>query len=201
MVTYIYIDESGDMGLKGSNYFIISAIIVFDKEIEILKKVVKKARANKFHKLLKNKNEIKSYQLPKNVIEHFLNKLNKLNIKSYSIALNKNQIPQYKLKNNQKEIRLDMISQLINCIPSKDEKIVIIDKFIKKSQINKFNKNLISLLKDNKIRSINHYSSLKFIPLQFADIIAGTCFKHFEKEESKLLNIISRNHVLIHYKK
>lgn len=39
-MSYIFIDESGDLGDKGSKYFVLAAILVEDKKV--LEKLIKK---------------------------------------------------------------------------------------------------------------------------------------------------------------
>jgi len=54
----MYIDESGDLGLKGSKYLVLSALMI-DNPKE-LKRIVKNMRRNKFKKELKKAIEIKA---------------------------------------------------------------------------------------------------------------------------------------------
>ena len=51
MSKYMYIDESGDLGIKGSKYLVLSALLV-DKP-EYLDRIIKNMRRNKFKKQLK----------------------------------------------------------------------------------------------------------------------------------------------------
>ncbi|MBZ9571053.1 DUF3800 domain-containing protein [Methanobrevibacter sp. TMH8] len=48
----IYLDESGDMGINGSKYFIIS-ILIIKKSPKKLKYIVKRSKRFKFKKKLK----------------------------------------------------------------------------------------------------------------------------------------------------
>lgn len=42
-MSYIFIDESGDLGDKGSKYFVLAAILVEDKKVleKLIKRLVK----------------------------------------------------------------------------------------------------------------------------------------------------------------
>ena len=62
-MSYIYIDESGDLGTKkgSSKYFVIAAIKVEDSKK--LDKIIKKTRRN-FKKKMLTSNEIKGGNLP-----------------------------------------------------------------------------------------------------------------------------------------
>ncbi|MEG3224758.1 MAG: hypothetical protein BME94_04300 [Methanobacteriales archaeon Met13] len=57
-MNYLYIDESGDIGLKGSNYLVIVALKLSD--FKPLDRIIKNIRRNKFKKELSNSNEIKA---------------------------------------------------------------------------------------------------------------------------------------------
>lgn len=55
---YMFLDESGDLGLKGSNYLVIAALVV--KKPKRLDKIIKNMRRNKFKKELKKAQEIRA---------------------------------------------------------------------------------------------------------------------------------------------
>ena len=54
-MSYIFIDESGDLGDKGSKYFVLAAIKVEDEKV--LEKLIKKTRKN-YKKDIGQSNEI-----------------------------------------------------------------------------------------------------------------------------------------------
>ncbi|KZX11429.1 DUF3800 domain-containing protein [Methanobrevibacter filiformis] len=64
---YLFIDESGDLGIKGSKYIVISAILV--ENTNELNRIIKNMRRNKFKKELKNINEIKGYACSSEIIK------------------------------------------------------------------------------------------------------------------------------------
>ncbi|BDZ71952.1 DUF3800 domain-containing protein [Methanobacterium petrolearium] len=57
-MNYLYIDESGDLGLRGSKYLLIVALLVDD--FRPLDKIIKNMRRNKFKKELSKANEVKA---------------------------------------------------------------------------------------------------------------------------------------------
>ena len=63
-MSYIFIDESGDLGDKGSKYFVLAAILVEDKKV--LEKLIKKTRKN-YKKDIGQSNEIKGSKTPPKV--------------------------------------------------------------------------------------------------------------------------------------
>jgi hypothetical protein len=85
---YLYIDESGDLGLKGSKYFMIVALFVND--YKPLDRIIKNMRRNKFKKELSKANEIKGNKSSFEVKVHMLNKLNQVkNSQIFCAVLNK----------------------------------------------------------------------------------------------------------------
>jgi len=74
-MAFLYLDESGDLELNGSNYFIISILIVNTEKDGIkLKKIFKKIRKYKFKKELKIHKEIKSNKSPEKLKKYLIKK-------------------------------------------------------------------------------------------------------------------------------
>ncbi|MBU4406873.1 MAG: DUF3800 domain-containing protein, partial [Candidatus Altiarchaeota archaeon] len=71
---YIYIDESGDLGIRGSKYLVIAALFVEDHKP--LDRIIKNMRRNKFRKQLRKSIEIKANKSSKEVKKHVLSKVN-----------------------------------------------------------------------------------------------------------------------------
>ena len=61
MVRYLFIDESGDLGMNGSRYLVLSCLIVSDEKP--LGRIIKNARRHKFKKQLRKACEIKANQI------------------------------------------------------------------------------------------------------------------------------------------
>jgi len=74
MLSYMYIDESGDLGGRGSKYMVLAALLV--EEPRNLDRIIKNMRRNKFKKELKNAVEIKADKSSDAVIKHMLHNLN-----------------------------------------------------------------------------------------------------------------------------
>jgi len=73
---YIFIDESGDLGESGSNYFIITAIRT--ESPELFDKLIKNIRRFKFKKILRKVHEIKANSSSHELREHILKKFNEI---------------------------------------------------------------------------------------------------------------------------
>lgn len=87
-MSYIYIDESGDLGTKkdSSKYFIIATIKVEDsKKVD---KIIKKIRRN-FKKNMLTSNEIKGGNLPYELKIKILEKLKNIDYEVFIIVFDK----------------------------------------------------------------------------------------------------------------
>ena len=71
---YIYIDESGDLGKHGSEYFVIAAIVT-DNPLK-LERIVKKVRQRKLKKRIREMPELKANKSDRVVRESVLKKKN-----------------------------------------------------------------------------------------------------------------------------
>lgn len=99
----MYIDESGDLGISGSRYLVLSALIV--ENPQDLDRVIKNMRRNKFKKELKKANEIKAHASSKEIIIYMLKKLNEINkSKVFYVVLEKKKIFSEFLKNDKHKL-------------------------------------------------------------------------------------------------
>ncbi|RZB28573.1 MAG: hypothetical protein AEth_02027 [Candidatus Argoarchaeum ethanivorans] len=72
---YIFIDESGDLGLGGSKYLVLSALIV--ENYSPLDRMIKNMRRHKFRKELRKASEIKANRSSDELRRYMLKKLNR----------------------------------------------------------------------------------------------------------------------------
>ena len=95
----MYIDESGDLGMNGSKYLVLSALLV-DNPLD-LDRIIKNMRRNKFRKQLKKAHEIKANKSSDEIRRYMLDKLNEVkNATIFYIVLEKKKIFSAFLKNN-----------------------------------------------------------------------------------------------------
>src|SRR3989344_5906311 len=103
MGKFVFIDESGDLGLKGSRYLVLSALII--GETKLLDRVIKNMGRNKFQKELRKAHEISANKSSKEVIRYMLLKLNELKkAKILYVVLEKKKILSDYLKNNKNKL-------------------------------------------------------------------------------------------------
>ena len=75
MLKYMFIDESGDLGVQ-TKYLVLSALIVSNPAD--LDRIIKNMRRHKFRKMLSNAVEIKANKSSSEVKKYMLEKLNSL---------------------------------------------------------------------------------------------------------------------------
>jgi len=196
MFKYVYIDESGDLGTKqGSSKFLILSALVVNNPKD-LDRIIKNMRRNKFKKELKKASEIKANKSSKKVILYMLQKLNSiLDAKIYYIVLEKSKLYSNYLKEDK--------HKLYNFVAGKLAQNLIFDNTILEIKIDKskgnlflqedFNNYFEQKLKE-KCKNINckieHSYSHSWSGLQFADILAWSCFQKFEYNNEEYLKEI-----------
>ena len=203
MTIFIFGDESGDLGLNGSHYFILS-LIKFSNENEYkkLKYLLKKVRRHKFHKILKTQKEIKGYKSCDELIFYLLEKSKTINYETCSIVFDKKK-PKNKLllqNYHQDKIYSKMVFRLLKIINITDYFNLILDQFILPSNEEKFKKTLIEKFGETIYKSkIRHSNSEKWKGIQFVDLIAWSCFQRFERNNTEYLEKLKNKHEIYYF--
>ena len=84
----MFLDESGDLGRKGSEYFVIATLVVDSPKR--LDRIIKNMRRNKFKKELKKANEIKANSSSEALRRYMIQQLNSLeNVRVYGVVFEK----------------------------------------------------------------------------------------------------------------
>jgi len=195
---YLFLDESGDLGYRGSRYFIISILCIEnEKELKEVYKLNKSIRRNKFRKELKNFKEIKGNLISESLITHIFKKFNEMNFKIYSIFLHKKSAG-YKIQmKNKNDIYVDMVIQLLKQMPMKYFDLKM-DNFFPKRQKELYKNKLLEHFSDKT--KISFKNSENEIGIQFVDIVAWSTFQKLERKKSELVEQISKNHSIYEYK-
>ena len=194
MLRYLYIDESGDLGEKGSKYLVISCLVI--ENPASLDRIIKKMRRSKFKKELRKAQEIKATKSSPEIIKHMIRQINGIsNVFVHFIVLEKGKVFSEFLKNNK--------HKLYNYISGKlGQKIIMngcdleirIDKSKGKQILrDDFNSYFCSKLREKssipKIK-IDHSYSHSWSGLQFADILVWSCFQKFEHDTNTFLELL-----------
>lgn len=202
MFKYMYIDESGDLGIGGSRYLVLSALVV-ENPTE-LDRIIKNMRRNKFKKELRKASEIKANKSSKSVINHMLQKLNAVkNAKIFYVVLEKKKLLSDYLKNNHHKLYNYVAGKLAKNIVLNNADIEIkIDKSKGKQLLqqdfnNYFEKNLREKCDLIKCK-IEHSYSHSWSGLQFADVLSWACFQKFEHNDSSYIDLIKIEQEVYH---
>lgn len=190
----MFLDESGDLGQKGSDHLVISALLV--KDPKPLKKLISNMRRNKFKKELKKANEIKAASSSDDVRKHMIQKLNNINdAQIYCVVFNKKLNGNPELQKDKHRLYNHIAGGLASQIDISDNIVIRIDKSKNKQVLRKnFDKHFLNNLKtDSSLRDIDifHSYSHAWHGLQFADMIAWAYFQKFERQNSFYVDLIS----------
>lgn len=195
-MSYIYIDESGDLGTKkgSSKYFIIAAIKVEDSKK--LEKIIKKTRRD-FKKKMLTSNEIKGENLPYDLKIKILEKLKNIDYEAFIIVFDKEN--RYKIDYGDNKKAYDILaSRLAKLIKIDKPTFIFIDKSKnKQKEIDEFNEIFLKHL--NNIQKqpikIEHADSIHYKGLQMADLISWSTFQNFENNNPEFIDLIKNKTV------
>ncbi len=126
---YMFLDESGDLGLKGSKYFVVAALTVENQNK--LDRIIKNMRRNKFKKELKKSQEIKFQSSSDALKIHMIKKLNEVpNTNNYCVVFKKKDyLYDYRYyKKNKHQIYDCIAGNLADQITLKEDMVIRIDK-------------------------------------------------------------------------
>lgn len=201
MIEY-FCDESGDLGINGSKYFVITVLEVkSQKDYKKVENIISRSRKNKFKNELRYHDEIKAYKSSKKLKFHLLNKLNNTNVKFHSIIMDKENYKNSLILKSKKPFKLyqRMILELLFRINVENRFTLTIDKFLFKRKIKSFNENIINNLNtSNDNIKVYHNHSQKIKGLQIADLVAWSTFQYFEKGNPEYIKKLN-NHQVFEY--
>ena len=190
-MSYIYIDESGDLGTKhgSSKYFVMAAIKVEDSKK--LEKIIKKTRRD-FKKKMLTSNEVKGGNLPYELKIKILEKLKNIDYEVFIIVFDKEN--RYKIGYGDNKKAYDILaSRLAKLINIDKPTFIFIDKSKnKQEEIDSFNELFLDNLNNIKKQpiTIEHADSMHYKGLQMADLISWSTFQNFENDNPEFLDII-----------
>ncbi len=189
---YVFIDESGDLGMKGSDYFIMAMIVIDDEQP--LEKIVKRTRQRKLRKKNRKVKELKANNNRDEVRKYVLSKLADLDCQIYAIVVKKAKILSrfYDIPN----IFYNYVSRIL--ITEGDvnntELHIIIDKKYNNSILrNNFNGYVVREVESRKgvrVKEIIHGDSEAHAGLQCVDFVAWAISRKFNYDEDRFYKII-----------
>ena len=190
-MSYIYIDESGDLGTKkaSSKYFVMAAVKV--ENSKKLENIIKKTRRD-FKKKMLTSNEVKGGNLPYELKIKILEKLKNMDYEVFIIVFDKEN--RYKIGYGDNKKAYDILaSRLAKLINIDKPTFIFIDKSKnKQEEIDNFNEFFLNNLNNIKKQpiTIEHADSMHYKGLQMADLISWSTFQNFENDNPEFLDII-----------
>lgn len=199
-MSYIYIDESGDLGTKkaSSKYFVMAAIKVEDSKK--LEKIIKKTRRD-FKKKMLTSNEVKGGNLPYELKIKILEKLKNIEYEVFIIVFDKENRFKIGYGDNKKAYDI-LASRLAKLINIDKPTFIFIDKSKnKQEEIDNFNELFLNNLNNIKKQpiKIEHADSMHYKGLQMADLISWSTFQNFENDNREFLDMIKNKVVKLVY--
>lgn len=201
MERYVYIDETGDLGEKGSKYFVITAIWVDSPAL--LDRLIKNIRRYKFRKELKKVEEIKANKSSKELIEHILKKFSQIDsAHAQSIILDKKEVYSKFLKGDKHKLYNFVCGHLASIGIDTRKLIIRIDRAKgKQNLIDDFNKYMNLKFKEvrwNREIEVHHSWSHSWSGLQIADVISWAVFNKFEYSNDYYFRLIENKTNIVH---
>ncbi|MFH1199800.1 MAG: DUF3800 domain-containing protein [Candidatus Micrarchaeota archaeon] len=191
---FVFIDESGDLGMGGSKYLVLAALAVDDPAP--LKRIIKNMRRNKFKKELRKASEIKANKSSVEVRKHMLAKLNEVqDARICYVVLEKKKLLSDYLKSDKNKLYNYVAGKLARTLEIGGFDVEIrIDKSKGKPLLRQdfndyFRRNLLLGSPGAKV-VIEHSYSQAWAGLQFADMLAWACFQKFEHSDSEYVDLV-----------
>ena len=178
-MTYIYIDESGDLGLneKSSDYFLFAGAIIHDEKTNSLfNRLVKKVRQKTLSKKFLRISELKFSNSSERIREMVLSSISRLDIEIFAFIFIKNTPKRYI------DLMIESLTVLLSLINSSDI-LIYADKCLSKSQQEE--------MRSHFIFEIIHDLSETNGGLQATDYICGAVGQKFNNASKKYYELIS----------
>lgn len=203
-ISYVYIDESGDLGPFGSKYFTVVALTT--KNPINLSRIIKRLRQKKLKKTIKQLSEIKANNSDRRVREYILKSVGKTDSDISVVVVEKNKILQH-LFNTKNKLYNYFCGLLIKRLDLNCKKLfIVIDKKHTNSLLQEdFNQYIERKLKekyDDISVNIVHEDSYKSNELQVVDFIVWSIQRKFNAQDDyyyKLIEgrITNKNNMLV----
>lgn len=192
-IEYIFIDESGDLGLSGSLFFTIVALNT--RDVIQLRRIIKRLRERKLKKKMKELVEIKAYNSNPEIRRYVLNSVSACDCSISAIAIPKNKIHPNLLDHKDKlynylggllfehiTLRADIVELVID---QKDSNRLLREDF------NSYIKGKITSKAPNIDVRIKHFQSHASQELQVVDFVAWAINRKFSFNDSSYYDLIS----------
>ncbi|HLC79297.1 MAG TPA: DUF3800 domain-containing protein [archaeon] len=182
-MTYLYIDESGDLGFssRGSNYFLITCVKIGDEKINItFKRIPRKVRRELFGRKAQKETELKFSNTSEKTKKSFLAKAAKIEMEVFCLIIKKEHT-----KNTLRENLPVLYNYLIKVLLEKvlpqinrnRTLMIFLDKSMSSTQRNNFESYIktefFSIFNEVPRIEIIHENSMANEGIQVTDFICG----------------------------
>jgi hypothetical protein len=205
-INKLWLDESGDSGFKfeqgSSRYFVVTFIYLESNNIgEETLEVEKQIEQLKEKFSLTPNYELKFSRCKNKLKQEFLKEFLKFPIKYKAIVVDKKKLEAPALKYRPKELYCEMIRRLLyDNNPPLEKAILIIDEAITKIRQREFKGVLRRYLSKNMVKKIIQKRSRSEVMIQLADMISGSIFRKYERQNDKFWQIVkNKEKILIEF--
>ena len=186
----LWIDESGDCGFKfnkGSSRFLIIVVVYL-----INKTSTKNSLKDLNLKLnLTEGYEFKFSRSKDKLRKEFFKMIKNLPIQYKAIIVNKKKLSPPDLRFQPQQLYCELVRRLLyDNSPALDKAILVVDEATAKIHHKEFNSVLNKYLSKNIISKIRQKRSKNDIMIQIADMIAGSIFRKYEKNDDQYYKMI-----------
>ena len=190
-IKYVFIDESGDLGRYGTNYFTIACVVVDDPKY--LERIMKKLRQRKLKKLLKKLPEIKANNSNRVIREYVLEKISKTSCEIFAIVVDKSKIMPHLFEVKDRLYNF-LCRILLTEIENAETIHIVIDRkhtnTLIRENFNQYIENILKHRKSVKKITIKHLPSYSSQPLQVVDFVAWSINRKFNHGDDFYYRII-----------
>lgn len=195
-MTYVFIDESGDLGKKQGTYFIMAGIATSNPEI--VRKIITGKFNSNFRQYLVDSRirdkEIKAHFSSSGTRKYVLSELSKIDCDIYAIAAEKDKIlDRYEPSAEQNKLYHAICSRLLRKVGRKADTIyVIMDERYKERHLKNFFKNYIekNFLKEGQKIRFRQVPSHEDAGLLVVDFVAWAIGRKFNFDDDSYSNLI-----------
>jgi len=203
-ISKLWIDESGDAGFKftkGSSRFLVLVAVYIIGTIENEHTVSKSVVKLKEDLKLTKRYEFKFSRCKNEYKNNFLTMLKSIPIQYKAIVVDKKALKNHSLRNNPKQLYAELIRRLLyDNNPPVSEAVVVVDEATVHIHKAEYQKDLKKYLSKTLVKKIVQKRSSTNSMIQVADMLAGSIFRAYEKEDNTYyIKVRKKERILISF--
>lgn len=199
-ITKLWADESGDSGFKftsGSSRHLIIVVIYTSTDV-VVSDIVQAIVELKSNLMLTDDFEFKFSRSSHAFREAFFSATMKFDWKYKDVVIDKKNLHAPALVNHPHQLYCESIRRLLyDNNPPLEKAVLTIDEAVAKIHHREFNTVLRQYVSKNLIRKIRQVRSTSDSMIQLADMVSGSIFRRYEKENTLYSEIIASKEKLL----